>query len=480
MVEAMIILKIKGLPLVKKFISFSFGGWIALVVGLISTPVTTRLFSPDQLGKASMFILAVNVIMIFLIFGTDQAYVRFYYEENEKKRNVLLRNSILFPIITFTLLSPFLFIFQAQISQYLFEGEVSYTGLLLSAGILLMLFQRFGVLVIRMKQEGKLFSYIQIAMKVLTLFFTVLFFLKNGDYFNTIIWAQLSMLIIIVFTAIWFGRDQWRFDFKGHETVHSIIDIFRFSTPLVFTTLVMWVFQSFDRIAIKQFSDFTELGIYVAAFRVVVVLNVIQSSFTTFWSPVAFEQYEKDSGNIWFYERMYIIVAVSMLLIGAVSIMGKDIIILLVGEKYRQASQIMPFLIFMPVMYTISETTVVGISFYKKTKWSLFISIVICSVNIAGNYVLVPKYGGKGAAISTGISYILFLILRTLISLRYYKVNYHLPRLFFSIMILVVYAAYSTLFSWNWINVILGLVTIGFIIITYIPLLYKIKKTMLL
>ena len=454
---------LKSNPLLKKFLSFSFGSWIALVIGFISTPITTRLFSPEQLGKASMFNLAINVIMIFLVFGTDQAYVRFYYEEKEENRHLLLRNSISVPLLILGVITPFIFLFEKDISQFLFGEQLPFIGLYLVIGILFMLLQRFAVLVIRMKQQGKLFSYLQIAMKVVTLLFSVLFFLINGDNYKTVIWAQLVMLTSIALIALWYGRDQWRIDFSKRKITHTIKDIFKYSTPLVFTTLVMWLFQSFDRIAIKQFSDFTELGIYVAAFRVVVILNIIQTSFTTFWAPVSYEQYEKDPINTWFYERMHIIIAFAMLIVGTISIMGKDLITLLVGEKYRAASLIMPFLIFMPIMYTISETTVLGIGFMKKTKWSLIISIIVCMVNIGGNYWLVPILGGKGAAISTGGSYILFLYLRTFIGLRYYKVNFHLMRLTIAIATLVGYAGYSTMVEWGWWNALFGIVVLSII-----------------
>lgn len=68
-----------------------------------------------------------------------------------------------------------------------------------------------------------------------------------------------------------------------------------------------------------------------------------------------------------------------------------------------------PFLAFHPIMYTISEVTVGGLVFKKKSKIQVIVSVVPCVVNFIGNTILVPFYGGRGAAISTGISYILFL-----------------------------------------------------------------------
>lgn len=463
-------------PLLKKFLSFSFGSWIALAIGFIATPITTRLFTPEEFGKASMFNLAINVLMIFVVLGADQSFVRFYYEENEEKRHLLLRNCIVVPLAVLGMLIPLFFVFENQISIFLFADKLPSLSIFLSFAVFLLLFQRFAVLVIRMDQRGQLFSYIQILMKLSTLVFTVLCFFITGNDFRALIWAQLGMLLLTSIVAFSFGENQWKFDLRRLDSRHSIKDIFKFSTPLIFTTLVMWLFQSFDRVAIKYFSNLQELGIYVAAFRIIVVLNVIQTTFTTFWTPVSYEHFEKDQNNTAFFENIHVIVSFVMLLIGVLSIMGKDLISLLVGEQYRAASQIMPFLIFMPMMYTISETTVIGIGFKKKTGWAFIISIIVCLANICGNYLLVPLLGGRGAAISTGLSYILFFILRTIVSYRLYPVNYDLKRLTISISLLCFYAIYSTLIDWSLINLLFGFLLIFIVVLLYIQPLIGIRE----
>lgn len=458
---------LKNNSLFKKFLSFSFGGWVGLLVGLASTPITTRLFSPDQLGKASMFTLAVNVLMIFLVFGRDQAYVRFYYEEEEPKRPWLLRRMIYLPLLLAGLSVIPIMYFQEAISLFLFEQKLDYLGPLLILGILFSLLNRFGVLAVRMQQLGKLFSYLQILLKVFTLSFLILMFYLHGNLFKGVIYGQVLTWVVVALFAMWWGRKAWIGSRSGGVIKHSAKDVLSYSAPLVLTTLVMWLFQSFDRIAVKEYSDFSELGIYVAAFRVVVLLNIVQTSFTSFWTPVAYEQYEKNPLNTFFYEKMHIVVSVSMLALGTVSIMAKDVITLIVGEEYRLASQVMPFLIFMPVMYTISETTVLGIGFKKKTQWTLGISVVVCLANILGNYWLVPILGAKGAAVSTGVSYILFLLLRTWVGWSFYKIDFHIWKLLSGITVLSVYAYYNTVNTWS-----LELLGYGMLVLTFIGVIY--------
>ena len=55
--------------LLKKFLSFSYGSWIGIIIGIVSTPVITRLLTPEDFGKASMFTLALNILMVFVMFN---------------------------------------------------------------------------------------------------------------------------------------------------------------------------------------------------------------------------------------------------------------------------------------------------------------------------------------------------------------------------------------------------------------------------
>lgn len=52
-----------------------------------------------------------------------------------------------------------------------------------------------------------------------------------------------------------------------------------------------------------------------------------------------------------------------------------------------------------------------------------------------GNYFLIKSFGAKGAAISTGLSYIVFFIARTVLANKVYKINFALGRFFVSIVV---------------------------------------------
>ena len=147
---------------------------------------------------------------------------------------------------------------------------------------------------------------------------------------------------------------------------------------------------------------------YSAAFKVVAVMNLIQDGFTIFWTPVSFESYEKEPESTGIFEKTSLFIAAVMFIFGMLIVVFKDVIFLLLESSYRQAAGISSFLVLMPIMCTVSEVTFVGINFKKKTYWHMLIAAVSAGFNIFGNILLVPLYGARGAAFSTGLSYIVF------------------------------------------------------------------------
>lgn len=65
--------------LFKKLMQFSVGSVIVLILGFISQPIITRIISPVEMGKFSVFNTILSLLMVFIIMGLDQAYGRFFY-----------------------------------------------------------------------------------------------------------------------------------------------------------------------------------------------------------------------------------------------------------------------------------------------------------------------------------------------------------------------------------------------------------------
>ena len=427
-------------------------------------PVTTRLLSPEQYGISSLITTVTSFMFVLCCLGMEQGFVRFFYDEKEENRGDLLYKCLYYPFFISVVLYIFIFIFRNKISVFFLGKENSCIWLILLLSIFFTTLQNFSLLGIRMKQRGTMYSFCNVMLKAIEFLLIIILYRKYGDSYQTLVLAVLGALIVTTLFSLYLEKDLWKF--KGNSKTTKK-ELFYFCAPLTLTMAMTWIFGSSDKIAIKILADLTELGLYTGAFKIVALLSVVQSGFTNFWTPVVYEHYSKNPEDLEFYKKANDYLSFIFFILGIGILLSRNLIILLLGQKYYSSIFIMPMLIFVPIMYLISETTFMGIAFKKKTKYFLYITFFVAVANIFGNILLIPKFGAKGAAISTGISYILFFYLRTYFSVKLVNFGFNLKRIYLAIFLMMIYAVYL---SFN--NNILLDIMIGIILETIVCLLY--------
>lgn len=295
---------------------------------------------------------------------------------------------------------------------------------------------------------------------------TILLAIILPSKFIAVILGSVFSQVIIMLVFFLLEKDMW---FPIPKVSCSAVRaVLKYGIPFVPVFAITWIFQSMDRLTLRAYSDFNEIGLYSAAFKVVSIMNLVQVGFSTFWVPTAYEHYEKYPEDKEFYSKMAELVSAVMFLLAIMVIGFKNAIFLILARAYRQAAYISPFLVFIPTMFSISEVTQVGINFKKKPHYHIIISLAAAITNFFGNIWLVPILGARGAAISTGISYVVFFLARTLFSVRLYPVDYKVLKMLFGVLTLIIVALVNTLFE----KVVIGAVVafVGFVIVL---LLYR-------
>ncbi len=156
----------------------------------------------------------------------------------------------------------------------------------------------------------------------------------------------------------------------------------------------------------------------------------------------------------------FLMIAVSILLIA-----GKDIVFLMLGLRYRSAA-ISPFLLLYPSLIMMASTVERGIEFKKKTYWFIISDSVALLANIVGNVILIPLFGVKVAALSTGVSMIIVFSIEGFASNKFYPVGYDFKRAYLAISVLV-FVAFVNTFSSTLFGVIAGLIGLGLVVLIY-------------
>ena len=247
----------------------------------------------------------------------------------------------------------------------------------------------------------------------------------------------------------------------------------KFGLPLVPAMMMSWILASMDKVMLRIMCGYGDLGLYTAAYKIVSAVGIVQSCFTIFWTPVAYRWHEenvkKDS-----FEAVNMLVAVGMSVICLILLLVKNLVGIVLGDDFIQAIQIFPFLLLYPVMYTMSETTAVGIGFSRKTHYSIIVSGVSGIVNIFLNYILIPLWGGIGAAVATGIAFVIFFWTRTMLSR---KVWWNFPiGIYFVVTIILTANCYVHTFIKGYSPYIVSISSVVILIIIYYKPMKSIVK----
>lgn len=449
----------------KGFLEFFYGNVVVLLLGFISLPLTTRILSTDEYGRNSLFTSAVSIIYIFAILGLDQSYIRFYYGEKVDRRK-LFKQCLMPPLVLILILAAVYFSFSGFFNNLLFgKGGLDVT-LLVVAYTITSVFERFLFLNIRMDQRGKLYSNLNILSKVLNISALILFAYLLGDDFRVGLYGQ-TLPLVIVTTGLLIS-----FAFAGRgvaKTEHTLTtkELLTYGIPFVPMLLMEWLLSSMDKWSIRFFNDFGETGVYSSAMQIMTILLTLKITYVAFWSPIAMEKYENEPEEVVkpFFADMFQKVQFLCMLAAFLLTCCRGIIVLILGQDYRAANRVIPFLSLMPVLSILFEMTGQGIKFKKKPVYFNYASLAAIACNLIGNTLLVPRLCGVGAAIATAATYIVYFVMGTYFAGKCYPVKYEYKNFVISLILYVGYASYATVTTKEWINVVVGL---GLIVIVMI------------
>lgn len=454
--------------ILKHFATIGIGTILNMALGFLATILITRLVTPGHYGELSIFKMYGSLAGSILLLGLDQALVRFYYKSDK----VAYKRALLHFCVKWSLVITFGLSVLSVLFSVLGRLNIGYSTLkwtALSIYTIGIIVSRFSTSILRLECKTKQYSWCNVSQQVVYIVLALLLLrIYRTNEVAILIIATILGQLAVAFFSIFAGKNLWIAEKQSLKDYNiSPKELIQYAWPFIITTSVATLFQSIDKISLKLYCDYAEVGVYSSALVLMNVFALLQSTFNTLWTPLSVEHYSKNPEDRSFYQKAQAIITVLMFTFGLTIILFKDAFAIFLGRDYREAAYLIPFLAFHPIMYTISEVTVGGLIFKKKSKVQVIVSIVPCVANFIGNMILVPLYGGRGAAISTGMSYILFFAMRTRLSNKYYYIDYSMGRFALVSFISIVFAAYATFHSINFFLVCLYIFTIVVMFLLY-------------
>jgi O-antigen/teichoic acid export membrane protein len=408
----------------KIFLKFSVGTWINAIISVVSIPVITWFIDPAEVGKATIFTISYNLLVNILLLGVDQSFVRFFNESLSNDKTKLLINSVAPTAIAIVISISGIEIFREHLSVIFFSSsEYTFIVDLLSIVLAVGCVNRYALLILRMQNKAIAYSAVQVVLSSSNLIITILLVIFYSKTFLSVVIGFTASQVFAMLLAVSLELNLWKKVIVSAAQLDKkyIKELLVYGIPFIPTLAFDWIFQSSDRTILRIYSTFTEIGIYATASRVASALNILQTSFSTFWIPFVFERFAKNENDKSFYPQIFNAVAGAFLLAIQAAIASKELIPYILPKSYHGSITIFTPLLFVPMFYALSDITSVGINLRRKTIYHFYVLITCSVISVSSGILLIPTLGAKGAVISTFLSFFAFFLTRSVFGLTLYQ-----------------------------------------------------------
>jgi O-antigen/teichoic acid export membrane protein len=386
---------------------------IAIVLGLSISILLARLLGPEGNGQYAMGILLPTMLATFLNLGVAPSNV-YHIASNKIDPKTAFKSTFwLWSLLSLIGIFGGAFVIILKSNSW-FPGIPPY---LLWIGILsfpIVLFQTLLSSFFQGLQEFKQFNKVLLISPLLTLFLAVFLvgFLSQG-VLGAIVSFVLGhiggLLVSIVLLKPHLCKKN-----ECNDSTNYTKDCLRYGYKAHLSNILTFVNYRADLFLVNFFLNPAATGIYVVAVQIAERLWMLSGSISIVLLPRLSELSENENKR----KQLTPLIArwvMLISLIGAImmALFASPIIHILYGEEYVNAVSAILWLL--PGIFIGSMTKILAndIASRGKPEFNLYSSLVVVSLNITANITLIPKWGIKGAAISTSIAYLFsaFLVL---------------------------------------------------------------------
>lgn len=390
------------------------------LLGLVSIGVYTRILPPEEYGLYTLVYTTVLFVETFAFSWLNQSTLR-YLEKFKKGHGQVFFSTTLLGFMFLACIVTLLWVLGVWFFSETLDHRLRY---LLFLGPLVVFFDsgtNLMLTLLRAMRESLRYSLqrsISATIKLAASLALILLFSMGGEA----ILYGIAFAGAAIFSVEFIRLGMiWRVRLKNFSL--EIVKLFaKYGLPLIGLSFANLVLSASDRYFIQMFRGTGDVGIYAAGYKITetgvfLFVTFIMLSFF----PVLIETFEKqgefEARNL-MQNIMSLFLVLLLPVVTGTSVLSRDIIMVLLGRAYLQAHSILPWISAGIFFMGLSSFFNKSFELKERTLLMLFMLIGTAILNIVLNLILVPALGNLGAAVSTCLAYLSYLLLSVVVGSR--------------------------------------------------------------
>jgi O-antigen/teichoic acid export membrane protein len=382
---------------------YGAGVVLSRAVSFLLLPLYTRYLTPADFGLLQLLQILIDVVSIAVSAGTTAGVLRFYFKattEEERGRVVitafyLLGGLNLLGAILLTPLAPFLW-------KHALGGAGSPVLIPLAAcNFVLEACLTVPLLLMQARRRPGLYSTVTLSKLTLGLALNVLFVVGFGKGVAGILVANVIANVVVgLGLVVWMiGQTGWR------PSASAARDLRRFGIPHQWMSAGTFILTFGDRWFLQAYHGLAVVGLYGLAYQFgFVLVNLTSAPYFRAWAPhrlalattLPREARDARYNQAFRYLNLLVITAAA-----GISLYAWPLIALVSAPAFRPAALLVPLLLAAFVVQIWTDVVALGIEVSEKTKYASYATWISVVAILALYALLIPRWGGMGAAVAT-------------------------------------------------------------------------------
>lgn len=414
--------KYKNLSLTAKAgIWFVICSCIQSGIKFISLPIFANIMSVTEYGKVTLYTSWMSVIYIFATLALGRANGVFYvamvkFPKDKNKFTTSMEGLTIFLCIIVHILmyvSTFIFGDWIGIGSYVYFAmciELIGYGIMLIWSLRMRFEYKYrALLLMTLSYSVGTIIIPMIGVLICPTYISPSFMKNICSAFISLILGLVALILSIKGSRELFNANYWKFAFK-------------FNIVLIPHYISNVILVQSDRIIIAKIINEAAAAIYNVAYTLGVAAQVITQALINAINPWMYKRISEGKGSSVTKPVNYLIMLVSVMVIGVCLVMP-EIFIILFPEAYSQALSIIPP-VAAGVLWAFIFNLFASIELYfSGNKFVSFASFTGAFINVVLNLLLIPIFGYYAAAYTTLICDIIYAFMHTIFSVRLLKKN---------------------------------------------------------
>lgn len=426
---------------------------VGRVLNYLLVPLYTAVFAPAEYGIVTELYAYVAFLNIVFTYGMETAYFRFANRPGAD-RALLYRQVLTLLLLTSGLGAAVLVGFSSQIAALLrypdqgpYKHYVAWLGLVLAIDAVVAIpFAR-----LRLENKAGRFAALRLTNIGLTLAMSYLLFVvlphhpevRLPDLLGEGTGGRPSVgyvfLINLIANALylplfWPQLRDWRPRYSP-EVARALLT---YGLPLMLMGLAGMVNEVLDRILLKVwlptgfYSGLTNagaVGVYGACYKLSIFMSLVIQAFRYAAEPFFFGQAQDKNSPATFAVVMKWFVVACCAIFLVISVFLADFGLLLRSPAYRTGLAVVPPLLLANLFLGVYYNASVWFKLTDRTYFGTYISVGGALLTVALNWVLIPRLGYYGCALTTLACYASMAVACGLLGQRYFPIPYPTARL---------------------------------------------------